>query len=489
MNEQLPPQYIVRARRAGTHWWRSLSPKFKRWALIGAAAGAVVLLVLALRGGTEPGPQTGQRGRFGGPGGGMPSTVSLATIGTGNLGISLNALGTVTPLATVTVKPQVSGRLTEIAFTEGQMVNQGDLLAVIDPRPFQAALDQANAQLLHDQAVLQNARLDLGRFRTLLKEDSIARQQVDSQAAQVKQGEATVKSDEAQVETASLNLEYCHITAPISGRVGLRQIDTGNFVETGLSTGIVVITQIHPMSVIFTLPEDNLIAVERRLKSGEPVTVTAYDRTNTTLLATSQDVTLNNEIDTTTGTLKLRAVFSNDDGMLFPNQFVNVRVLVDELHDVVLAPNAAVQYGAPGSFVYIYGEDSTVQVRPVKVGANDETHTVITEGLKPGEKVVTDGIDRLKDGAKVIPAGAGGPGGAGAMMGFGPGRDGGPGAAGGGPGVAGGAGATGRPGGPPGQHNGQWKNGGQANGKGQWKRGPGGGQSPNRRPDAGGAAP
>jgi multidrug efflux system membrane fusion protein len=323
-------------------------------------------------------------------------------IAKGSLNVSLSALGTVTPLATVTVKPQVSGRITEIDFTEGQMVNQGDLLAVIDPRPFQAALDQAKGQLLRDQAALDNAKLDLQRFKTLLTEDSIARQQVDAQAALVKQDDATVTSDHALVETAALNLEYTRLTAPVAGRVGLRQVDLGNYVETGLATGLVVITQIKPISVIFALPEDNLTAVAQRLKSGQPLTVTAYDRANTTLLAASAKTTLDNQIDTTTGTFKLRAEYTNDDGTLFPNQFVNVRVLVNQLTDVAVAPSNAVQYGASGSFVYVVGEDDTVAVRPVKTGATDGTLVQIADGLELGERVVTDGVDRLKDGAKVV---------------------------------------------------------------------------------------
>jgi multidrug efflux system membrane fusion protein len=405
MNEQRHRQYIVDARRASTNWWRGKSARQRRWVLIAGGVGLALIAIIAFRliqGGGQP------AGRMRGG----PSTVAVATIGKGNLNLSLNALGTVTPLATVTVKPQVSGRITEIDFVEGQMVNKDDLLAVIDPRPFQAALDQAKGQKLRDQAALDNAKLDLQRFRTLLAQDSIARQQVDAQAALVKQDEATVTSDQALVETAALNLEYTHLTAPVSGRVGLRQVDLGNYVETGLATGVVVITQLTPISVIFALPEDNLIAVSQRLKSGDPLVATAYDRANTTQLATSQKATLDNLIDTTTGTFKVRAEFANDDGALFPNQFVNIRVLVNELKDVTVAPSNAIQYGSAGSFVYVLGQDSTVAVRPVKTGATDGTQVQILEGVQLGEQVVTDGVDRLKDGAKVVVAkgqpGAGG---------------------------------------------------------------------------------
>jgi len=393
MNELRPIQHIVDARRAGTNWWRGLSPKRRRWVLIAGIAGCLLVIAIALR--AVMGGQ--HKSRQGGA-----STVSVAMIAKGDLNISLGALGTVTPLATVTVKPQVSGRITEIDFTEGQMVKQGDLLAVIDPRPFQAALDQAKGQLLRDQAALDNARLDLQRFKTLLTQDSIARQQVDAQAALVKQDDATVTSDQALVETAALNLEYTHLTAPVAGRVGLRQVDLGNYVETGLATGVVVITQITPISVIFALPEDNLVQVEKRLKSDQPLVVAAYDRSNTTQLATSDKTTLDNQIDTTTGTFKIRAEYANDDGALFPNQFVNVHVLVDQLQAVVVAPSNAVQYGAAGSFVYVVGDDDTVAVRPVKTGATDGTQVQITDGIQLGERVVTDGVDRLKDGAKVV---------------------------------------------------------------------------------------
>jgi multidrug efflux system membrane fusion protein len=281
------------------------------------------------------------------------------------------------------------------------MVQAGDLLAVIDPRPFQAALDQAQGQVLKDQAALQNAKLDLARYRTLLKQDSIAEQQVATQEALVRQTEATVKSDEALVETAQLNLSYTQLTAPVSGRVGLRQVDLGNYVETGLATGVVVVTQLQPISVVFAVPEDNLAAIGQRIKNGAPIHVTLFDRANTTKLAESDAVTLDNQIDTTTGTLKMRAQFPNQDSALFPNQFVNVAIVTNEIRDTVLAPSAAVQYGAPGSFVYTVDADNTVALQKVTVGPTDGKNVVVTAGLQPGAKVVTDGIDRLKPGMTV----------------------------------------------------------------------------------------
>jgi multidrug efflux system membrane fusion protein len=392
MNEQRPFQQGARLYGRLRHEARVVwqDRRRRRWLYL-ALAGLVIFAIIA-NNLLTPKPK---RDRFG------TGTVSVATIAKGNLAITLNALGTVTPLATVTVKPQVSGQITQIAFQEGQMVNAGDLLAVIDPRPFQAALDQAEGQALKDQAALQNAKLDLARYRTLLKQDSIAEQQVATQEALVRQAEATVKSDEALVETAKLNLSYTQLTAPVAGRVGLRQVDLGNYVETGLATGVVVVTQLQPISVVFAVPEDNLAAIGRRIKLGAPLHVALFDRANTTKLAESDAVTLDNQIDTTTGTLKLRAQFANQDGVLFPNQFVNVQLLTDEIHDTVLAPSAAVQYGAPGSFVYTVDADNTVALQKITVGPTDGKNVVVTAGLQPGAKVVTDGIDRLKPGMTV----------------------------------------------------------------------------------------
>jgi multidrug efflux system membrane fusion protein len=298
----------------------------------------------------------------------------------------------------------------QIAFTEGQIVNKGDFLAQIDPRPYQNALDQAQGQLLRDKALLDSAQVDFARYRKLVAQDSIARQQLDTQIGLVHQYEGTVKTDEAMVSNAQLNLAYCRIVAPVSGRVGLRQVDVGNYVQTSDTNGIVVITQLKPISVLFTLAEDNLPAVLKRLQSGATLPVTVYDRTQSNKLATGKLATVDNQIDPTTGTVKLRAQFENEDESLFPNQFVNTELLVDTLHGVTIIPTAAIQRGAPGTFVYLVGADQTVSVRPVKLGPSEGEQVAIRDGLAPGDKVVTDGADRLRDGAKVtLPDGAAAP--------------------------------------------------------------------------------
>lgn len=357
----------------------------------------LIFLVWALKPGTNQ--HTGRMG--------MNATVPVvvATVEKGDIDVVLDALGTVTPPATVTVKPQVSGQLTQIAFSEGQTVKKGDFLAEIDPRPFQAALDQARGTLLHDQAVLRNAELDLERYRTLMAQDSISRQTLDAQASLVRQTQGTVKSDEASVETASLNLEYCHIVSPIDGRVGLRQVDLGNYVQAGATTGIVIVTQLQPITVLFAIPEDSLPAVMKRLQSGAVLPAVAYDRSQTTKLATGALATVDNQIDTTTGTVKLRAQFANDDNSLFPNQFVNIELTVDTEQNATIAPTAAIQRGAPGTFVYVVDSENTVHVRPIKLGVTEGERVAIVSGLAPGEKVVVDGTDKLREGAKVtIPA-------------------------------------------------------------------------------------
>jgi multidrug efflux system membrane fusion protein len=318
---------------------------------------AAVVLWLVFR----SGPQAPTTGRFqsGGP---MP--VGTAAVEKGDMPVTLSGLGTVTPLAMVTIRTQINGQLIEVAFKEGQMVNKGDFLAQIDPRPYQVALEQAQGQLAKDQALLKNSELDLTRYRTLVAQNSIARQTADTQVAVVQQNRGTVQADQAQVDTQKLNLTYCRIVAPVGGRVGLRQVDPGNYVQTSDPNGIVVITQLQPISVIFTLPEDSLQAVLRSVRGGQTLAVTAFDRSGTTRLGTGRLDTIDNQIDTSTGTVKLRAIFDNPDQTLFPNQFVNIQLLVDTLRGTDLVPNAAVQRGAPGTFVYVVQPDETVAAQP-----------------------------------------------------------------------------------------------------------------------------
>lgn len=365
----------------------------------------------------------GHRGR-GGPAAmaNIPQPVQVATATQGEMPIVLSALGTVTPLANVTVKTQLSGYLQSVSFQEGQIVRKGDVLAQIDPRPYQVALENAEGTHARDSALLATARLDLKRYQTLLAQDSIASQTVDTQASLVKQYEGAVKTDQAAIDSAKLNLTYARITAPVSGRVGLRQVDPGNYVTPGDTNGIVVITQLQPMSVIFTTSEDNLPQILKQVNAGQKLSVTAYNRNNTVPLETGSLATLDNQIDTSTGTVKLRANFDNKEGMLFPNQFVNTRLLVDVMRNATIVPTSAVLTGSIGQFVYVVKPDNTVTVRKVTVGPVDGERTSIVSGVSLGERVVTDGSDRLREGAKIsIPAdkpkGASGARGAGAASG------------------------------------------------------------------------
>jgi membrane fusion protein, multidrug efflux system len=348
------------------------------------------------------------RGRGGGGGGGgqnIPVAVSVATVTAGNIEVRIPALGTITPLATVTVKTQISGILQQIAFKEGQLVHAGDFLAQVDPRPYEAALRQDEGNLRRDQALLVDAQLNLKRYDELITQDSVAQQQVDTQRALVDQYLGTVESDKAQINTAKLNLQYTHIVSPVTGRVGLRQVDQGNYVTPGDTNGIVVVTQLQPITALFAIPEDNVTKVMQRLHAGATLRAEAYDRTNSTKVADGKVLTVDNQIDTTTGTVKLRAQFDNQDGLLFPNQFVNIQLVVDELQDQVIMPNAAVHRGAPNgvvtTFVYLVNADSTVSVRPVALGVVDGEHVAVAKGLTPGAVVVTEGGDRLRDGAPV----------------------------------------------------------------------------------------
>lgn len=342
-----------------------------------------------------------------GPGGGraafanLPQPVHVAAARAGDMPIVLTALGTVTPLATVTVKTQLSGTLQSVNFKEGQLVKAGDVLAQIDPRPYQISLENAEGTLAKDSALLQTARLDLKRYKTLLAQDSIAAQQVDTQASLVKQYEGQVQSDRANIDTYKLDLVYARITAPVSGRVGLRQVDPGNYVTPSDANGIVVITQLQPISVIFTTSEDNLPPILKQMHAAARLSTTAYDRNNTIALETGYLDTIDNQIDTATGTVKLRALFPNTGQMLFPNQFVNARLLIDTIHDAVIVPSSAVLNGANGPFAYVVKPDNTVTVRPLKVGPVDGERTSIASGLAIGERVVIDGSDRLREGAKI----------------------------------------------------------------------------------------
>jgi multidrug efflux system membrane fusion protein len=340
---------------------------------------------------------------------GPPQPVGFATIDTGDVRIVLNELGTVTSLDTVTIETQINGQLQQIGYKEGQVVHKGDFLAQIDPRPYQAALEQAQGTLAHDQALLAQAQSNLKRYEMLGKHDYIAQQQLDDQKFLVQQYTGTVQTDQGTVDNAKLNLVYCHIISPIDGVVGLRLVDQGNYVQTSSTTGLVVLTQLQPISVLFTVPEDNVPEIIQRVRAGATLSVEAYDRSNTRHLSTGQLATLDNQIDTTTGTLKLRAIFANPDEMLIPNQFVNARLLVDTMHNTVRVPVPAVQRGEPGTFVYVVNSDNTVSVRPIKVGPVDDGYQAVLSGLKPGERVVTDGTDRLRDGARVsLPAQNGG---------------------------------------------------------------------------------
>jgi multidrug efflux system membrane fusion protein len=361
-----------------------------------------------------------------------PVAVSVATAVTGDIRVEIPALGTVTPLATVTVRTQITGTLQKVLFTEGQFVHQGDSLAQIDARPYEAALQQMQGNWKRDQALLADAKLDLKRYEGLVKEDSIAQQTLDTQRALVDQYIGTIQADEGQVKTAEVNLVYTHIVSPVTGRVGLRQVDQGNYVTPGDANGIVLINQLQPITVIFAIPEDHVSAVMQRLHSGDVLTVEAFDRTNATKIADGKLLTVDNSIDITTGTIKLRAQFDNADGSLFPNQFVNIQLLQDVLKNQIIMPNAAVRRGAPNgvatTFVYIVNADSTVAVRPVTLGVVDGEKVAVTAGLKAGEVVVTEGGDRLRDGATVLlpgPAPAATPAAAGAPP---PGKTGAPGA-------------------------------------------------------------
>jgi multidrug efflux system membrane fusion protein len=378
------------SRSAGTRrWWP--------WLLGVGVVGLAAFLLLGR--GSHRAASAGKSGK--GPAVAHVVPVTAAVARTGDLGVYLTGLGTVTAINTVTIRSRVDGQLNQVAFREGQFVHQGDLLAAIDPRPFQVQLIQAEGQRAKDEAGLKNALIDLERYKVLIQQDSIPRQQLDTQAATVNQFEAALKTDEGQVESAKLNLVYSRITAPISGRVGLRLVDVGNMVHASDPNGLVVITQMQPITVLFTIPADRLPPVLQKMRAAQHLTVDAYDRDLKNKLATGSLLAIDNQIDQTTGTVRLKAVFDNEDNPLFPNQFVNARLLVDVLQSAVLIPTAAIQRSPQSTFVYVVKPDSTVDMRNVEVQLTEGDDTSIRRGVSAGEAVVIDGVDKLQPGTKV----------------------------------------------------------------------------------------
>jgi membrane fusion protein, multidrug efflux system len=373
--------------------WSGRHPRLSRvvWFAVGLAL--LALLIWAI----YPAKNTGRRGLINQ--GAQPVNVARAV--SGDINVTLNALGTVTPLATAQVRPQVGGMLVKLNFTEGQMVKAGDTLAQIDPRPYQAALDQARGALARDTANLVNARIDMARYEALQKQNAISDQIVATQAALVKSDEGVVVSDQATVETNRINLGYTNIVSPVSGRAGIHLVDIGNIVTAGQSSEIVVVTELQPMSVLFTIPEDNINQIMARLATGATLAADAYDRAQTVKLTSGTLSSVDSVVDPTTGSVKLRALFDNKDEKLFPAQFVNIRLLVDTLHNQTVVPVAAIQRGADGSFVFAVTPEKTVTQRSVTTGVQDGNNIQILSGIKPGDTVVIDGADRLRDGADV----------------------------------------------------------------------------------------
>jgi multidrug efflux system membrane fusion protein len=372
------------------------APRHKRrwWAWLIVAIVLVVGIIMWQRRGASPQAKTT----------GDPAVraimVSTAPARQGEIGIYLDALGTVTPVYTVTVTSRAQGEITNVYYREGQMVRKGDALLEIDPRPYEAAVTQMEGQLAHDQAVLNEAKIDVERYQQAFSRNAIAKQQLDDQQQVVLQDEGTVKNDQGQLANAKVNLVYTHITAPIDGRVGLRLVDPGNIVQANSTTPLVVITQLQPITVIFSIAEDHLSQIQEQLRKGKKLSVDAFDRDQTKKIASGTLLTLDNVIDTTTGTLKLKAVFPNTDNALFPSQFVNARILVDTLHNVTLIPTPAIQRNAQGAFVYVINSDQTAALRAITPGASDGTVTAV-DGIQPGDVVATNGFDKLQDGARV----------------------------------------------------------------------------------------
>jgi len=380
-SEQYPPE-------------NSTIHKSRWWIWLIAAVVIVGGVVLWQRRGATP------EAKAGGDPASRPVMVTTAVARQGDIGIYLNALGTVTPVYTVTVTSRVQGEIMQVYYREGQMVRKGDPLIEIDPRPYQAALTQVEGQLAHDQALLNEAKIDLERYQQALNRNAIAKQQFDDQQQVVLQDEGTVKNDEGQLANAKVNLVYTHITAPIAGRVGLRLVDPGNIVQANSATALVVITQLQPITVIFSIAEDHLSQIQQQLRKGKKLTVDAFDREASTKLASGMLLTLDNVIDSTTGTLKLKAIFDNSDSALFPSQFVNIKLLVDTLHNATLISTPAIQRNAQGAFVYVIKSDQTASMRTITPGTTDGSVTAV-QGLEPQEVVAVNGFDKLLDGAKV----------------------------------------------------------------------------------------
>jgi membrane fusion protein, multidrug efflux system len=366
-------------------------------------SGLIALLMVVIGGGMVA--LSGHWRSAAGPQRALPApprvSVVAASVRTRDVGVYLYGLGTVTPLNTVTVRTRVDGQLLGVHFQEGQIVRSGDLLAEIDPRPFEAQLIQFEGQLERDQALLDNARVDLKRFQVLVKTDAVPRQQLDTQDSLVHQLEGTVKNDQGQIDATKVNLVYCHITSPIAGRVGLRLVDPGNIVHAADTGGLIIITQLQPITVIFTIPEDNIPTVLERLRQGVRLPVEAYDREQRRKLAEGALLTIDNEVDPTTGTVRLKAQFPNSDNRLFPSQFVNARLLIETRRGATVVPTAAIQSSAKGSFVYVVRPDRTVGIRQVTVGVTDGNDVSIERGLAVGEQVVVEGAERLRDGVAI----------------------------------------------------------------------------------------